>query len=183
MKKSIVSFILGTVLALAGCVGCASRTDKIVSTELTIHRGTNSAHLVSPKDVSFESFSLDSSGKVELKNYRSTANEAAIKSSEAQAAMYQHTFDNALALGKQAAEAGLRVAGVPIPTSQANPQPVASQQPAPAPAPPQPFQAPPVVSAPVQPGAGVAAKKTPEEVLADLLRVISAVNPTQSAAK
>jgi len=170
MKKTIVSFLLGFVLAIAGCVGCASRTDKIVSTELTIHRGTNSAHLVSPKDVSFESFSLDSSGKVELKNYRSTANEAAIKSSEAQAAMYQHTFDNALTLGKQAAEAGLRVSGIPIPISQ------------PAPAPVQPAQVPQVVAAPVQPAAPTV-KKTPEEVLADLLRVIIAVNPTQPAAK
>lgn len=145
MRKTIVSFLLGAVLAIAGCVGCASRTDKIVSTELTIHRGTNSAHLVSPKDVSFESFSLDSSGKVELKNYRSTANEAAIKSSEAQAAMYQTTFNNALTLGKQAAEAGLRASGIPVPFSQA-PQSV-------------PVQVPQLIVAPIQPPAEVAVKK------------------------
>lgn len=144
-SKSFAALFACIVCTLFFCIGCASRTEKIVSTELTIQRGTNTAHLVSPKDVSFKSFTLRPDGSVELTEYRSVGNEAAIKSSEAQAAMYQNTFNRALTLGKEAAEAGLRGVGIPIPYNQ--------------PAPAAPAQALPAIVNPLQPAADPAVKK------------------------
>ena len=135
MKNSILSFILVAFVALFSFIGCASRTDKIVSTELTIQRGTNTAHLISPKDVSFKSFSLDAAGRVELIDYRAVGNEAAIKSAEAQAAIYQSGWNRAIELGQSGAAIGGRVVGVPVPApqpQQQTPQPVSMPPPAPA---------------------------------------------------
>jgi len=116
MRKAIRSTIaaLFAVFYLTGCL--SGRTEKLVTADMVFRHGTNEVRISQPKDTSFEDLMVSpSDGTIRVKNYRSTANEAAIKSAEEQAKAMQAMFGAARDMARDAIETGLRAYGVPVP--------------------------------------------------------------------
>ncbi len=81
MKPSIAAFIQAMACILTGCTS----TSKLTTSEVVLKHGSNEVRITQPKDTSFKDFMISPDGTVRIKDYRSTANEAAIASSERQA--------------------------------------------------------------------------------------------------
>ena len=118
----IVPFValFGFGLFMLFTAGCASGPGSIVTAKVELAYGTNRVAFTQPKDTTIESLTLTRDGTVNLRGYRSTANESAIKASEQQAAMFQAMMAQAFQIGQAAA----RLYGIPMP-SPAPTQPVA----------------------------------------------------------
>ena len=113
--KTAIKLAAFAVLAVF-FVGCASRTSSLVTADLVFRHGTNEVKIKQPKDVSFDDLMVSpSDGTVRIKKYRSTANEAAVSAAEKQAEAQIATFGLALQSARDAADAYLRLQGIPVP--------------------------------------------------------------------
>lgn len=110
------------VLALVFLVGCASPS-KVVTADISFRCGTNTVTVSQPKDTVIGSLEFDpSTGKLVLRDYSSTANAAAIKAVEAQAAAQALVATGAMETIRLLVEKGLAgfaaANGVPIPATR-----------------------------------------------------------------
>lgn len=113
MKKLLLCVVAIAPL-LVGCLG--GRTEKLVTSDIVFKHGTNEMRIVNPKDVSFDDAMISpSDGTVRIKGYRSTANEAAIRSAEEQAKAQAAMFGFAIQTARDSADMVLRAYGVPVP--------------------------------------------------------------------
>jgi hypothetical protein len=107
-------FVPLSAFALTGCIN--GRTEKLVTSDIVIRHGTNEVRIANPKDVSFDDAMVSpSDGTVRIKGYRSTANEAAIRSAEEQAKAQAAMFGLAVQTARDSADMVLRAYGVPVP--------------------------------------------------------------------
>lgn len=102
------------------CVGCASTsTSKVFTSEIVMRHGTNEIRILQPKDTSFKDFMIGTDGTIRIKDYRSTANEAAISSAERQADfqnnLLMYLMQQGVQTGGQVGSAVARANGIPIP--------------------------------------------------------------------
>lgn len=107
-------FVLLSAFVFTGCIH--GRTEKLVTSDIVIRHGTNEVRIANPKDVSFDDAMVSpSDGTVRIKGYRSTANEAAIRSAEEQAKAQAAMFGFAVQTARDSADMVLRAYGVPVP--------------------------------------------------------------------
>lgn len=107
MKQIILS-----IIAIASLVGCAG-TNRTITAEVVMRHGTNEIRILQPKDTSFKDFMIAPDGTIRIKDYRSTANEAAIAAAERDA-----EFKNQM-LGLLIQRADQRIDQVGVPAGRA----------------------------------------------------------------
>ena len=95
-------------------VGCASRTSSLVTGRVTLRNGTNLVEVIQPKDVTINSLTLNPQGVLSLQGYRSVADEAALKSNEAQAAMMFQFMNKISDLTQSLANVAAKASGSPV---------------------------------------------------------------------
>lgn len=103
-------FVVAAILS-----GCASPAE-VATAVIKFQIGTNQVSVSNPKDVSFESLTVNpSTGEISVRKYRSSANEAAIAASQAQAEAQAQFGMHALDLLKEVSEKAGAASGVPVP--------------------------------------------------------------------
>lgn len=111
--KSLFTLIVASLIA----VGCAG-TNRTITAEVVMRHGTNEIRILQPKDTSFKDFMIAPDGTIRIKDYRSTANEAAIAAAERDA-----EFKNQM-LGLILQRADQRIDQVGVPAARAYGLPV-----------------------------------------------------------
>lgn len=109
------TFLL-SILALLALVGCAGRTEKLVTSDIVLRHGTNEVIIKNPKDVSFDDAMINPvDGTFRIRKYRSTANEAAIAAAERQAEAQILMLQGMKEQFERGAEIAARMYGIPVP--------------------------------------------------------------------
>lgn len=103
---------------LALLVGCASVKDQTQS-KVNFTSGNKTVSIVSPKDVSFDSVSVNpETGAVEVRGYKSMANAGAVAAAASQAQAQAQMGADMLTTVKLLAEGYAKMQGVPVPASK-----------------------------------------------------------------
>ena len=114
--RTVIKSVIVAVFAMLVFTGCQMGAKNLVTTEIKFRIGTNELSVVNPKDTSWDDLMVSpSDGTVRIKKYRSTANEAAVSAAEKQAEAQIATFGLALQSARDAADAYLRLQGIPVP--------------------------------------------------------------------
>lgn len=108
--------ILVPIIALL-TAGCASVKDQTQS-KLNFTSGGKTISIVSPKDVSFDSVSVNpETGAVEVRGYKSMANAGAVAAAASQAQAQAQMGADMLGTVKLIAEGYAKMQGVPVPAA------------------------------------------------------------------
>lgn len=114
---NIKPFLIIPVLALV-TAGCASVKDQTQS-KVNFTSGNKTVSIVSPKDVSFDSITVNpETGLVEVRGYKSVANSAAVAAAASQAQSQAQMGADMLATVKTLAEGYAKAQGVPVPAKK-----------------------------------------------------------------
>lgn len=105
-----------SIIAILALIGCASRTEKLVTSDIILRHGTNEIIIKNPKDVSFDDAMINPvDGTFRIRKYRSTANEAAIAAAERQAEAQIMMLQGMKEQFERGAEIAARMYGIPVP--------------------------------------------------------------------
>lgn len=115
MKKLL---ILPLVAILSGCASVSKEVTSKLTFTVPTANGPKTVSIVSPKDVSFDSVTINpETGQVDVRGYKSVANAGAIAAAASQAQAQSQMGADMLATVKLLAEGYAKAQGLPVPAA------------------------------------------------------------------
>jgi len=116
MKKLLV---FPLVAILSGCASVSKEVTSKLNFTVPTPNGPKTVQIVSPKDVSFDSVTVNpETGLVEVRGYKSVANAGAVAAAASQAQAQAQMSSDMLATVKLFAEGYAKSQGIPVPAAK-----------------------------------------------------------------